>query len=61
MANYKTYLSSTFSDLETYRDAIITLLNHFRETFLLNAMEIYIADGMYTLDKCLQDVAACDI
>lgn len=61
MANYKTYLSSTFKDLEEYRKAIINLLSHFRETFLLNSMEIYIADDAPTLGKCVEDVKKCDI
>lgn len=61
MANYKTYLSSTFRDLEAYRKAIINLLSHFRETFLLNSMEIYIADDTPTLEKCIDDVKKCDV
>ena len=61
MANYNTYLSSTFSDLKDYREEIIKLLNRFRKNFVLEAMEIYISDGQVTLDKCLDDVSKCDL
>jgi hypothetical protein len=61
MASYNTYLSSTFADLKDYRAEVIKLLNRLRETFVLEAMEIYVSDGQWTLDKCLNDVAGCDI
>jgi len=61
MASYKIYLSSTFRDLELYRKAILDLLGYFREQLPVNAMEVYIAEDVGTLEKCIADVGKCDI
>jgi hypothetical protein len=55
----KIYLSATYTDLKTYRDAAYRILRMLRHDVI--AMEDYIATDAYPLHKCLADVAACDI
>ncbi|HYT43570.1 MAG TPA: DUF4062 domain-containing protein, partial [Methylomirabilota bacterium] len=53
------YLSSTFSDLEEYREAVYHTLRQMRYDVI--AMEDYVATDTRPLEKCLLDVAACDL
>src|SRR5262245_681674 len=53
------YISSTFSDLQDYRKAVYDILRKARHDVV--AMEDYVATDQRPLDKCLADVAACDV
>ena len=53
------YLSSTFSDLKEYREAVYRALRQMKYDVI--AMEDYVATDKRPLEKCLQDVAACDL
>jgi tetratricopeptide (TPR) repeat protein len=55
----KIYISSTFEDLKDYRAAAYHRLNEMRHDVI--SMEDYTAGDQRPLDKCLADVAACDI
>jgi len=54
----KIYLSSTYSDLKEYRQAVYHALRQMRRDVI--AMEDYVATDQRPLAKCLADVAACD-
>jgi Domain of unknown function (DUF4062) len=54
------YISSTYTDLKDYREAASRLLSKVPGR-QIHAMEGYVASDDRPLDKCLQDVAACDI
>ena len=56
---FKIYVSSTFKDLKGCRKKVseaIRLLGHFDV-----AMEYYVAESLRPLDRCLKDVADCDV
>jgi hypothetical protein len=53
------YISSTFSDLKDCREVVYDTLRKLRHDVI--AMEDYVAKDQRPLDKCLDDVAACDI
>ena len=53
------YISSTFSDLVEAREAVYGALRKMQHDVI--AMEDYVAADQRPLDKCLADVAACDI
>ena len=53
------YLSSTFSDLKEYREAVYHALRQMGYDVI--AMEDYVATDKRPLEKCLQDVAACEL
>ena len=53
------YISSTFSDLMSYREAAYRALRMLRHDVV--AMEDYVAADQRPLDKCLADVAASDL
>jgi hypothetical protein len=53
------YVSSTFKDLKECRDQVIHLLRRMRHEVV--AMEDYTAEEQWPADKCLADVAACDL
>lgn len=53
------YISSTFSDLEPYREAVYKALRKLRHDVI--AMEDYVATDKRPLDKCLADVESCDV
>src|SRR5437588_11852855 len=53
------YLSSTHSDLKQYRDVVYRTLRQMRHDVI--AMEDYVATDQRPLDKCLTDVATCDL
>jgi tetratricopeptide (TPR) repeat protein len=53
------YISSTYSDLKSYREAVYHALRQMRYDVI--AMEDYVATDQRPLTKCLADVAACDL
>ncbi len=55
----KIYISSTFEDLRDYRAAAYHRLRQMRHDVI--SMEDYTAGDRRPLDKCLADVAACEI
>lgn len=55
----RAYLSSTYSDLRDCREAVRVALT--RQSVDLLAMEGYVANDERPLDKCLADVAKCDL
>ena len=52
------YLSSTFEDLESHREAVCATLRQMGH--VVASMEDYTAAGERPLDKCIEDVAASD-
>jgi hypothetical protein len=56
MANV--YISSTFEDLKSYREAAWRALQELRHN--VRAMEAYVASDQRPVDKCLADVEWCD-
>jgi hypothetical protein len=59
LAAMKVYVSSTFADLEQYREAVYKILRKSRHDVI--AMEDYVAGDVRPLDRCLQDVADSDV
>ena len=55
----KIYVSSTYTDLKDYREMVYRTLRQMRHNVI--AMEDYVATDKRPLDKCLADVAACDL
>jgi tetratricopeptide (TPR) repeat protein len=55
----KIYISSTYSDLSEYREAVYRTLRQLRHDVI--AMEDYVAADLRPLKQCLADVAACDL
>jgi hypothetical protein len=55
----RAYLSSTYSDLRDCRTAVQKALR--RQSVEFIAMEDYVADDARPLNKCLHDVASCDL
>jgi hypothetical protein len=55
----KVYVSSTFLDLQACRAAVRQALQELGQDDV--AMETYVAEAQRPLDKCLADVAACDL
>src|SRR4051794_34135141 len=53
------YLSSTFEDLQEYRTAVYHTLRQMHHDVI--SMEDYVAGDERPLDKCLADVAACEV
>ncbi len=53
------YLSSTYSDLKDYREAVYHVLRQMHYDVI--AMEDYVATDLRPLDKCLSDIEACDL
>jgi hypothetical protein len=53
------YISSTYSDLKDHREAVYRALRRMRYDVI--AMEDYVAADQRPLDKCLEDVAGCDL
>ncbi|MVM34158.1 DUF4062 domain-containing protein [Spirosoma sp. HMF4905] len=60
MSFYKVYISSTFRDLAPYRKTVMETL-HKVPNFKVVGMEYYTAESTQPLDRCLQDVADCEI
>jgi tetratricopeptide (TPR) repeat protein len=55
----KIYVSSTYSDLVEHRQQVYDILRKMRYDVM--AMEDYVATDRRPLDKCLADVASCDL
>jgi formylglycine-generating enzyme required for sulfatase activity len=55
----KIYISSTYQDLIAFREAVYRALRRMRHDVI--AMEDYVATDQRPLDKCLADVADCDV
>jgi hypothetical protein len=55
----KIYISSTYSDLKDFREAAYRALRKLNHDVI--AMEDYTAADQRPLDKCLADVAGCDV
>ncbi len=55
----KIYISSTYSDLVEHRQQVYDILRKMRYDVM--AMEDYVATDKRPLDKCLADVASCDV
>ena len=55
----KIYISSTYSDLVEHRGQVYDILRKMRYDVI--AMEDYVAADRRPLDKCLADVASCDL
>jgi hypothetical protein len=55
----RVYISSTYSDLVEYRQQVYDILRKMRYDVI--AMEDYVATDKRPLDKCLADVASCNI
>ena len=55
----KIYVSSTFVDLQEYRERVSRVLRQMGHEDV--AMEYYVAEDRRPVDKCLADVAACDL
>ena len=55
----KIYLSSTYSDLKECREVVYRTLRQMRHDVI--AMEDYVATDSRPVDKCLADVAACEV
>jgi Domain of unknown function (DUF4062) len=53
------YVSSTFSDLEEFRKEISLALRRLGHEDV--AMEYYVAEDRRPLDRCLSDVASCNV
>ena len=53
------YVSSTYSDLRSHREKVYRVLRQLGHDVV--AMEDYVAADQRPLDKCLADVAACDL
>jgi len=53
------YLSATYSDLKTSRDAVYHILRMLRHDVI--SMEDYVATDAYPLHQCLADVATCEV
>src|SRR3954447_17726852 len=55
----RAYVSATFKDLQAHRRIVQVVLKRFGYEDV--AMEYYVAEDKRPLDKCLQDVADCDL
>ena len=55
----KIYVSSTYSDLKDYREAIYRTLRQMRHDVI--AMEDYVATDQRPMDKCLNDITGCNL
>jgi tetratricopeptide (TPR) repeat protein len=55
----KIYISSTYGDLKEYREKVYHALLQWKHQVI--AMEDYVASDERPLDKCLADVAGCDL
>jgi len=55
----RAYVSATFKDLQAHRQIVNVVLRRFGYEDV--AMEYYVAEDVRPLEKCLQDVAECDL
>src|SRR5207249_12052919 len=61
MSSYRVYISSTYQDLKEHREKVIDFFQKFPEKFDLISMEGYVAEDITPLNRCLLDVASCQI
>jgi hypothetical protein len=54
----KVYISATYRDLQRHRAAVATILRRMGHQPI--GMEDYVAEGVKPLNRCLDDVVACD-
>jgi len=54
------YISSTYKDLESYRKCLYSALCKLLDVHVV-AMEDYVATDQRPVDRCLEDVAKCDV
>ena len=57
----RVYISSTYQDLKEHREKVIDFFQKFPEKFELISMEGYVAENITPVERCLQDVASCEI
>ncbi|MDZ7292298.1 MAG: DUF4062 domain-containing protein [candidate division KSB1 bacterium] len=55
----KVYVSSTYLDLQDYRRQVSSVIRRMGHEDV--AMEYYVAEDQRPVDRCLSDVAACDL
>ncbi len=55
----KIYISSTYQDLKDYREVVYKALRKNRHDVI--SMEDYVSENQKPLQKCLDDVASCDV
>ena len=55
----KAYISATFEDLKECRQAVQNALSQLELGF--KTMEVYVAEGRAPLERCLEDIDACEI
>jgi Domain of unknown function (DUF4062) len=55
------YISSTYEDLQEFRQAVINCIISLKEFYLPTSMEFYDAEDQHFVTKCLNDVEACDV
>ncbi|MBI2487535.1 MAG: DUF4062 domain-containing protein [Deltaproteobacteria bacterium] len=55
----KVYVSSTYLDLQEFRSKASLVLRRMGHEDV--AMEYYVAEDKHPVDKCLEDVATCDL
>jgi Domain of unknown function (DUF4062) len=53
------YVSSSYRDLSEYRAALLEVLGRLKHTAV--AMENYVSEAQIPVEKCLTDVAGCDL
>jgi len=61
MSTTRVYISSTYRDLKVHRQQVIDFFQKMPDRFDLISMEGYVADDITPLQKCLDDVASCDL
>jgi hypothetical protein len=57
----KVYISSTYRDLKEHRSQLIDFFQKFPDLFSLVSMEGYVASDITPIQKCLDDVASCEL
>ncbi|GAA4948594.1 HEAT repeat domain-containing protein [Actinoplanes utahensis] len=55
----RAYISATFEDLRECRAAVQSALSQLEMNY--RTMEVYVAEGRAPLERCLEDVAGCDL
>jgi hypothetical protein len=55
------YISSTFKDLQKFRQAVINCIVSLGDYYKPVSMEFYDAEDIHFVQKCLQDVEACHV
>ena len=55
----RVYISSTFEDLQDYRKEVAASIHRLHHDDV--AMEYYVAEDTRPVERCLEDVAACNV